>query len=455
VAIVGAGASGALAAVHLLRAVGDGRVEIDLFDRGGRFGPGVAYAAEDPMHLLNVPAVRMGAISGQPDHFHRWLEHRGEGLGEGGFATRATFGRYLEELLDQAEREAPGSRLRRRSGEVVAVRELGPAPAGELDLALADGERLVVDWVVLALGLPAATDPVPVAPRLRESGVYIPDPWAEGALEGARNDSSVVILGTGLTMVDVALSLGAAESGPAVRAVSRHGLVPRRHRRSLTRVEPFDLPRDGGLDSVFAAAEAQIERVAAQGGDWRDVIDSMRTASPGLWRSLRLEEKRRFLFEINRYWDVHRFRMAPDVADRLERLAQEGRVRWGAQPIEAIEPLGDRARVVLRGADGDRPESLEVDRVINCTGAGVDIAADAPPLLAGLFAAGRARPDPLGLGLDVEESGAVLDASGNADPRLSVVGALRKGVEWEAIGVTEIRDHAAAIARHVIDRPAS
>jgi uncharacterized NAD(P)/FAD-binding protein YdhS len=452
VAIVGGGAAGALAAVHLLREPRErGALEIDLIDRTGSFGAGVAYGTQDPLHLLNVPAVRMGALAGHPEHFHEWLAARDESVSEEAFLPRGLYATYIRDLLASAEREASGARLRRHCGEVVSIVEQLGAAAAPLELTLGDGERLEADRVILALGPLGAGDPIRVPPELKQSGVYVSDPWAAGALDEARRDRSVLIVGTGLSMVDVALSLGDDDAGPRIRAVSRHGLVPRRHRRTLTNLRRFHIPTETGtIEPIVAAIFGQICRVSKQGDDWRDVIDSMRPVTPQLWKSLKTAEKERFLSELQRLWDVHRFRMAPEVADRFEALQASGRIVTEADSIVSVEPHGARARVFLRTPGAHDLDTVEVDRVINCSGAGCDLRRQAPPLLAGLLAAGRARPDELGLGLDVAEDGALLDAEGLPSERLYAVGALRKGVEWEAIGITEIRDHSGAVARQIV-----
>ncbi|MBS1888240.1 MAG: FAD/NAD(P)-binding protein [Actinobacteria bacterium] len=451
VAIVGGGAAGAVAAIHLLREPrARGALEIDLIDRTGSFGAGVAYRTADPLHLLNVPAVRMGAVAGRPEHFHEWLADRGEPVAEEAFLPRGLFAAYIRDLLVRAERESD-ARLRRRRGEVTAIVAHHGAAAAPLELTLADGERIEADRVVLALGPLEAGDPIPVPAELKASGVYVADPWEAGALEDAHRDRQVLVVGTGLSMVDVALTLCAGENGPRVRAVSRHGLVPRRHRRTLTNLRRFHLPTETGrLEPIVAAIFAQICRVSRQGDDWRDVIDSMRPVTPALWKALDLEERRRFLAEHHRLWDVHRFRMAPAVADRFEAHQASGRIVVEANSIVSLEPHGARVRVFLRTPGAHDLGQVEVDRVINCSGAGTDLRRQAPPVLAGLLAAGAARADELGLGLDVSPGGALLAADGTPSERLFAVGALRKGVEWEAIGITEIRDHSGAVARQIV-----
>jgi uncharacterized NAD(P)/FAD-binding protein YdhS len=443
IAILGAGAAGTIAAVHLLRETAGRPFEIDLIDRRGTFGLGAAYATADPAHLLNVPAVRMGAISGHPEHFHDWASRRGVGSGEAAFLPRGLFGVYLVDLLAATEKAAPRATLRRLRDEALAVR--GRSTEGSLEVELRDGGRVAYDAVLLAPGPLAGTDPVPIRDELRESGAYVEDPWVSGVLDGSRGEETVLLLGTGLTMVDVALALTADRDGPRLLAISRRGLLPRAHHRTLTRLAPFELPGADGLDAIFATVSAELRRASASGREWRDVIDSARTPTPAAWRALPLADKRRFLTEVNRYWDVHRFRTAPDVAEKIGALVDRARLQVGAGEILAVEPYRRGARVRVRRQAGD-VDLIAVDRVINCTGAGTDITKSPPPLLRSLFEEGLARSDSLGLGLDVAPSGMAIAADGREDPRLHVVGALRRGVEWEAIGVTEIRDHAAAVA---------
>jgi uncharacterized NAD(P)/FAD-binding protein YdhS len=457
IAIVGGGAAGTISAVHLMRRVEEGSVDLTMFDADGEFGPGVAYGTSDPLHVLNVPACRMGGISGHPEHFHDWVRARGEEAGPQEFLPRGLFGTYLRSLLNEtATACSQRARLERRAGEVVSL-SVPHSPLQPLSLGLADGSRVEAEQAVLALGPLRGGDPIAVPEELRADGSYVSEPWAPGALDPVRDDESVLVIGTGLTMVDLALSLSASDRGPTIRAISRHGLVPRRHRREMTEIKRFPVPlEDGRLEPVVTAVFEQICRVSQQGGDWRDVFDSMRSSTPAIWRSLRVEEKRRFLDGLQRLWDVHRFRMAPVVADRFEELEAAGRISVDARQVVALEPRRGRVRVSLHAVGEAEPEIIDVDRVINCTGAGANLARQAPPLVRDLLGSGTARPDPLGIGLDVAENGGLIDAAGRVSERLRVVGSLRKGVEWEAIGVTEIRDHAEAVAAELfatVERP--
>ena len=135
--------------------------------------------------------------------------------------------------------------------------------------------------------------------------------------------------------------------------------MPRRHRRDLTNLRRFHIPTESGrVEPIVAAIFAQICRVSRQGDDWRDVIDSMRPVTPQLWKCLETDEKRRFLREFQRLWDVHRFRMAPDVADRFEALQASGRIaprptrssRWSRTGTGSASSCGPRRRTGWRSS---------------------------------------------------------------------------------------------------------
>jgi uncharacterized NAD(P)/FAD-binding protein YdhS len=63
IAVIGAGASGTLAVIHLIREAAARRVplRVALIDRHGRHGLGQAYSTTHPAHLLNAPADAMVA----------------------------------------------------------------------------------------------------------------------------------------------------------------------------------------------------------------------------------------------------------------------------------------------------------------------------------------------------------------------------------------------------------
>lgn len=434
VAIVGAGASGTLTALQLLRRAPAG-FRLAWIERGSRFGPGLAYGTRCPRHLLNVPASGMSAFDGEPLHFARWL---GEGQ-EDVFAPRARFGAYLEETLAQEARRS-SARLERLQDTVV-----GHAMAhGRVRLHLASGAPVDAKEAVLALGNPPPSD-VPGVPGERSSPErYLAQPWTEGALQALPKDAPVLLLGTGLTAVDVLLALREGGHEGTVLALSRRGLLPRSHApHPQVRIPP--LPPLRSVSALARVFRERLAEAARQGGDFRSVIDAVRPDVAPCWVALSPDARRRWMRHARALWEVHRHRMAPEIACALDAELASGGFVPAAGRIQEVRagPEGQEVRYRPRG--GAAPRSLRVAAIINCTGPGK--LADLPGTLVGsLFAAGQARWDPLGLGISTDPEGRLLDAQGRPQPGLWTLGPPRRGDLWESTAVPEIRTQARALA---------
>ena len=428
----------------MLRAAAAARIplRITLIDRYGRHGLGQAYATVNPAHLLNSPADRMSAVADDPCHLARWAAVNG--IRHDGFLSRAAFGRYLRELLADAERMArPAATVTRITADVIGLTPNGLHRPVRLHLA-ADG-RLDADAVVLATGSqpPAPPCPVPASPR------YISDPWLPRALDRVADGSPVVILGTGLSMLDVAVSLTGAHPETVVSAVSRHALLPREHRYPPGRtVEspviqaayggPADLP--GLIRQVRAAADAS--------DDWQAVVDGLRPYVPGLWRQLSPADKRLFLRHVARYWEVHRHRLPPATARKIDQLRSAGRLSVLRGRVIGVSehPTG----LCVRIKHGPRVTEMAAGWLINATGAAANITATTDPLLRSLLQNGLARPDPLRLGIEAEAGGALLNVSGTPSDSIFTLGPPLRGQLYETTAIPEIRDQAAALAGRLL-----
>jgi len=454
IAIVGGGFCGTLTAVHLLRRAAPG-TRILLIERSGDFGPGVAYGTRDDRHVLNVPAARMSAFGAEPDDLVDWA-----GVEPDAYIPRRVYGEYLRaRLAGAAARSA--ARLERVTGEVVRAR---PA-RGAIELVLADGGRLACDRVVLAVGA------LPTGPvcELPEDPRVIRDPWDELVGEEAdvargrfaRGDgATTLVIGSGPTAVDVALTLCGDAPRARVVAVSRHGRLPYGHLGGLRRPVPAPALPAGPLRlaELEHRVRAHAMRVQDAGGDWRDAIDGLRPLVPDLWGRLPLADRRRFLRERLRAWEVRRHRLAPGAAVSVGSLRMQGRLTLLAGNVDRIRAR--RRGIEVRLHDG---RSLTAARVVTCTGAGMAVAATPDPLVRRLLADGHASADPLGLGLRATAAGALLDAAGRTDERLWLLGPLRRGELWESTAVRELRDQAddvaagicASLAAPVAERAAS
>ncbi len=171
-------------------------------------------------------------------------------------------------------------------------------------------------------------------------------------------------------------------------------------------------------------------------------FDALRPHTTALWRDLDEAQRGRFLRHLRPYWEVHRHRMAPDIADRLD-----GWIAAGAVTLAAGRLTGADASAVTWRVRGETVKRrLREAVLINCSGPDADIAAAPSALLQDLLASGQARPDPLRLGLDTQGDGRLIEADGTASPTLHAIGPLTRPAFWEAAAVPDLRNHAAALA---------
>jgi len=445
IAIIGAGFSGTMLSLQLLRHCSPG-TRIQLIEQAPGFGTGLAYASVCPEHRLNVPAGRMSAF---PDRPHDFLEFLGRQpanvLGgtvpdAGSFVPRQLYGRYLQNLLTDAIRTCPEGRLELVRGKTLAIT---PEPSGLL-LRLAGGRAIMASTAVIATGNAMPADP---CPTLRGTPFYRSNPWDYDVAVGLAADGTVLLVGTGLTMIDTALQLLSQGHRGPIHALSRRGLMPHTHARRPSTVPPFhrhEIPRR--LCDLVRFMRRKSQQATEAGGSWHAVVDALRPVTQDIWRTAAGSDRRQFLSHLRPWWDVHRHRVAPSIADRIEAARASGQLHIHAGRIAGFALEGDAANVFWRPRRGAAPQSLHVDRIINCTGPETDIMKSHDPLFQTLLRTGMARPDPLGLGFDVTEDGAF---RGNASDRLFGVGPICRSALWEITAVPDIRAQCESLAQRI------
>lgn len=434
IAIVGAGASGTLLALQLKRKV-EVAAAVTLIDRDARFGLGLAYSTENPNHLLNVPIGRMSAFEDQPLHFVEWMQRNAAHMlnsapvAELAFVPRRLYGAYLRDLL-RALKPAPEM----LHDEVVAI-EGGD---GLSQLRCASGRILSANLVVLATGndRPATPD----IAGLEEATFWRPDAWRTDAFAGLHRGLPILLMGTGPTAVDAVITLlDCGHVGP-IYAVSRRGLLPRRHAVGGP-VLPIKLPSNLGLGELtqFVRQEADASRE-----NWRGVIDALFPFLQDIWQSLSLAERQQFLRHLRPWWDVHRQRMPEKIAARIDAASASGQLHVLAGRITACE-----ASAVWLRQRGGRDTRLEVGRVVNCSGPCTDPARSDDPLTLAMLRDGLARPDECRLGFDVTRAGALLGRLGKVSRSLFALGPPTRGAFWDITAIPVIRRQSEILAQHL------
>ncbi len=456
VCVIGGGYSGVITAVQLLREARRARrpLTVHLVEREGRLGEGAAYGTQDANHRLNVPARNMSAFADEPDHFLEWLQSQGLEALPSTYALRLHYGRYIRDILD-----AELSQSRWRDHDLVihldeARRVESRSPRG-WQVHLARQESISADAVVLATGHRPPGDPL----QHRWHGSrqrWIGNPWRPYVVTDIEPHEPVAVVGTGLSAIDIALSLcdqAMPQRTAPVWLLSRRGWLCGAH--ASNPLPPLDL--GDAVSELMADPSLTTSRLLRwfrtllkreDCRDWRQAIDGLRPFTNRIWAALPQPQRARWLRHLRPHWEVHRHRMAPEIAARIDQLIAAGLLRILPCRLDSASAIDQGVALTLRETRGERRErQLELGWVINCTGPAPIDRLSVDPLLDSLLRSGALQVDPLGLGLASTPDGRVLDAAGSIQNDLLVVGTLHKPLAWESTAVPELRQQAAVVAR--------
>jgi uncharacterized NAD(P)/FAD-binding protein YdhS len=445
VAIIGGGFCGTVAAIRLLSSPRGAAASLPFGSRivlvePHRAGEGLAYGSGPACWRLNVPAGKMSAFPERPDDFVAFARSRDPLVTADDFLPRAWYGDYLSDRLERARMQSP----RWLSFDRVRVRATGiDVDAGKARIRLADGSVIEARRVLLALGNS------PTAAPLSGAREAVNDAWNLRWMERLPTYvPRVLLVGTGLTMVDMALAIAERRPDARVTAISRHGLLP----KSQGTGSPARWQRQFDAGTVLGTGPlaARLRRfragIAAAGGDWHTGVQRLREAMPDVWRAAPRRLRRQFLRHLRRHWDVHRHRVPDDALSRIETLRTRKRLEIRAGGLVATRQIKDGVVVTWRPRGGDKVREDLFDAVVNVTGPDTEPTRSACPLVQSLLAQGLCEPDGLGLGWSTDPDGRLIDADGNASRVLYYAGPLLRAGYWEAMAVPELRVHVARSA---------
>jgi uncharacterized NAD(P)/FAD-binding protein YdhS len=433
--IIGGGASGVLAALHLLS--GNSDVHVSLVEARAQLGCGLAYSTVDEGHVLNVRTGNMSAFPDDPEHFTRWLASRTDARSPdalSAFVPRRLFGLYLCELL---------TTLGNATGRLQVIHGLCTALSVDNEIVvarLATGTALEADQAILATG----NEP------MRNVPFNFSDPWSLELEHNIASDESLLIVGSGLTMIDFVISLRRRGHKGLINVVSRRGLTPRVHASVQAKIYGLsDLPARISPATMLAWLRKEVRLAERNGSDWRSVMDGIRPYTQWLWQTMSRKSRGQFLRHARPWWDIHRHRMAPHVAAEFQSALASGQLRLIAGKLLSAQQSSNGLRLEFWIRGRRQVETLTVDHAVQCTGIGTDPFASSNPLIRHLLASGLARADPLGLGLEVTRECAVIDRSGVASNQIFAVGPITREAFWEITAVPDIRNQNALLANRL------
>lgn len=440
IVVIGGGFSGTLTAIRLSRRLPE--TPVILLEESGEAGPGLAYQDADPASWLNVPAAKMSAFQEKPDHFLNYARTiLGEGVQEEDFLPRRIYGAYLKECLREAQ--AANSLLtvdHRRAVDLTSPDEKGTAR-----VILKDHSVIEASHVVLATG--------------NQGSAFSSSIWAShtkparnhDAIGSVGKDDTVLIIGSGLTMVDTVLDLDRRGEAGVIHAISRNGLLPQSFAAPSSRPLPdLDHLPDSNLRKAVRLFRKAIRDHEADGGDWRDVFEAVRSSTPSLWQELSAEDKTKFLRLLSPFWEIHRHQCPQETLNRLRALVASGKLVLHRGTIVSVEKAEKGLRMGLAARNRNAPARwLDADHIFDATGPARDINAIRHPLIQNVLRRGFLRPDSHRLGAETSADYRAIGRDGKPSRWLFVVGPMLRARYYEVTAVSELRLHAASLATRI------
>lgn len=455
VTIVGGGYSGSAAAVQLVRASAT-PLQVAVVEPREELGYGMAYSSEDPDHRLNGLPDNHMVDPLDPAALQRWYEDSGAAAADPGarapdgglFIRRRDFGRFVCASV----RAHPSIRHER----TLAIGALAH-PHG-LAVRTANGKSIESDLVVVATGHALARPPPPLAALAGHAGV-IEDPAVLARVRAIAPDARVLVIGSGLTALDILSTLVRSGRSGRITVVSRHGLSPRSQRprpapdpdaptlleRINGPVAPF-LIEAGNPPSVrglLRALRARVAEVRSRGQTWHAAFDDLRDVLWKIWPNVEPTEKRRFQRLLRAWYDAHRFRSPPQNEAMVRSAEERGLVEYRAARIASAQAVQGKAalQVELIARTTLRRHTEAFDAIVNCTGSDAGSGVRENPFLASLVASGLARPDPAGMGIAVDRHYRAIRADGTVNDRVRVIGPPSAGTFGDPFGAIFIASH--------------
>ena len=452
VAIVGGGFTGGAVAWHLASRLPAGAARIVVFEPRERLGAGLAYDTSDPVHRINVPAVKMSIDPALPEHFAAWLDATGalsddpDARADDGelYPRRQVFGRYVDAQVGPL---VVKGLIEHHRQHVAAVERAG----GGWYITTDGGETLAADIVVIATSHPSPAAPKMLASILEGHPRFVADATVPNALKSIRRDDAVLVVGNGLTSADVIASLTAAGHTGAVTAISRRGLRSRGHAPRLQ--EPhgdFSGRPIRSIRLLTRRIREAIRQAAVFDVSWHAVLDAVRAQVPAIWQNLPVEERRRAVRHLRPFWDVHRFRIAPQVEHALDEAVLNGRLDILAASVAAVSYHEGRIRVALKLAHGRGTRIRDFDAVVVTTGPAHGGILDSQSFLSHLAADGIIHADPARLGIACDMDSQALDRANRPVDGLYIAGPLARGTFGELMGLPQVSEHAKTVAGRII-----
>lgn len=448
IVIIGGGLSARLLTIQLVKNAGRRPLRIVIVEAQDKDRMGDAFCTDTELHLLNVPAGRMSAYPDDTDHLIDWLSSHGYSYGRTSFIPRKLYKTYITEVFRQEiDRPLSDVQVSFVHDEAIDI-QLEP-----LVVLLHGGGRIQAHKIVLAVGnFPPSSLKIAGNDYLSNPRYYA-SAWIDGFLQHLRPTDPVLILGTGLTMVDVILQLQQRNHRGPVTAISNHGWIPASHRQTSEYPSFYDDLKDAHtMIALIRVFRRHLRMALAGGNDWRAVIDAIRPHAQTIWMNLDIAEKRRFMRHLRHFWGVARHRMPPGIAALLETQIDSKALTIIAGRTTAISNTeqGDFI-VTYRPRNTQKKKQFSTACIINCMGPEGNWNKIRQRLLINLLQKKCIEADEMQLGINCTPEGRVIGKDQIPSDCLFTIGPPAKGILWEITAVPEIRTQARRLAALLVE----
>jgi uncharacterized NAD(P)/FAD-binding protein YdhS len=447
IGIIGGGFSGTMTAIQLLLKSKD--VSIKLINSGHPLLSGVAYSTKHKEHLLNVPAGKMSAYNDQPDHFTNWLLSKAEYKElisdpvSAAYVPRMLYGRYLDEIFSPF--------LKNDRLEIIDSKALDVDYINNSYKILLENKRTIeASSIVYAMG-----NFLPAAPKISECSAlendnYFPDPWNDSYLKGISSSENILLMGTGLSMIDCMLSLTANGYEGKIHAVSPRGYLPETHTAYVKYRDFYDQLKNRDLYAIFRTIRKHVQEASMKNIPWQSVIDAVRPYATDIWLNLSFSDKRQFISHLRHIWGVARHRLPSPIHTKMMTLIRSGKMEVTAGRLLSIDIKNDNFLVSVKRRKDQKLHSFEISRIVNCTGPQINFSEINDELIRNLISKSLLLPDDLKMGIRALPDGRVLNYEGDPVLNSYAVGSLLRGVLWETTSVPDLRINAENVAKQII-----
>lgn len=451
IAIIGGGFTGATIARHLAERGFESLQEITVFEPRQYLGAGLAYDTEDPSLRLNVAAHRMRAVPGDPGAFVRWLERSRslavdpESISDGGiYARRRDFGAFMHDQMKPFVESGQIRHVRERARNVQRLQ-------GEWEIESTAGTRILADIVVLATGYPSPSVPAQLSNAVIRSQKLVSHVYGGGLRATCQPEDEILIVGAGLTALDVIASLRAHGHRGRITLLSRSGLLPRcQAAGDFSPHGEFDLDTVSTARDLLRTVRSTLRDVTEDGLPWQSVFDALRHQGQRIWTLLPSPERKRLLRHLRRWYEVHRYRMPPQLGAILAREMENGGVMQATGRLGRVHERDGRLDIQITGSRGELLQGMTVDRIVLATGPDMAHVLDHQPLLQTMYRQGLLTEDPLGLGIACAADSRALTRGGSSTETLFIAGPLARGTFGELTGVPEIVAQATTVVDTIL-----